>query len=131
MRLFLAAFFSLMMSSALAGGVSPLWEGEMTQFDASGAKTYPVRLTRLGDSISSEYPTLNCRGNWRLIATHRNYKIYEESIYDGRLMKGQAEGCIDGIVTFYDGWKEAHFSWFASFEGQPTTAWAIVKPAAR
>lgn len=115
-------------ASALASGLAPHWDGHITQYDARGTTTYPVRLTRLGDSISSEYPTLKCRGQWTLISARGDYKIYEERIVAGRLTKGAQEGCIDGIVTFRDGWKEAQFGWFASFEGQPTSAWAVVKP---
>jgi hypothetical protein len=115
-------------NAAAAGGMAPVWAGQMTQYDASGTKTYPVRLIRLGDSITSEYPTLKCRGTWTQIGARGDYKIYEERIGDGRLTKGAAQGCIDGIVTFRDGWKEAHLGWFASFEGEPTSAWAVLKP---
>jgi hypothetical protein len=113
---------------ALSGGVAPDWRGTMTQSDSGGAQSYPIHLTRLGDSISVDYPTLKCSGTWKLVAAHGDYKIYEERISRGRLTKGAPQGCIDGIVMFRDGWTEAHLGWFASFEGAPTSAWAIVKP---
>lgn len=128
---FFVAALPISFPAVNAGGMPPVWEGQMTQYDARGTTNYPLRLIRLGDSISSEYPTLKCRGTWTLIATKTDYKVYEERIVEGRLVKGVNQGCIDGIVTFRDGWKEAHLGWFASFEGQPTSAWAVVKPVAR
>jgi hypothetical protein len=111
-----------------AADMAPKWQGLMTQYDKSDAGTYPIHLIRLGDSISVEYPQQKCSGTWSLIATHGDYKIYEERITVGRLTKYADEGCIDGIVTFRDGWKEAHLSWFAVFEGQPSFAQAVVRP---
>jgi hypothetical protein len=102
-RFLLAVALSCLPIAARAASMPPIWEGQMTQYDGQGTTNYPVRLVRLGDSISSEYPTLKCRGTWTLIATKADY----------------------------NGWKEAHLGWFASFEGQPTSAWAVVKPAAR
>ena len=68
------------------------WEGTGYQIDSD--TTWTMSFKARGKRYSIEYPSLNCRGTWRLISVNSRRAIFRERITSGR------EACVDqGVVT--------------------------------
>ena len=68
------------------------WEGTGYQMDT--ATTWTMNFRAQGKRFSIEYPSLNCRGTWKLISGNSRRAIFRERITTGR------EACVDkGLVV--------------------------------
>jgi hypothetical protein len=68
------------------------WEG--TGFQIDTGTTWTMSFSARGKQFSIEYPSLNCRGTWRLISVNSRRALFRERITVGR------EACADrGLVT--------------------------------
>lgn len=68
------------------------WEGTGYQIDTG--TTWTMNFRARGKRYSIEYPSLNCRGTWRLISVNSRRATFRERITFGR---GE---CVDqGLVT--------------------------------
>lgn len=130
MRLFASlAAVVLSTTSALAGGasVSGNWSGEMRQIDPTQESSYPMTLTITGAKGKSSYPTLNCAGTWtRIGETKEGYAIFKETA-----VNEPNASCIDGVVIVYPDAGKLVLGWFASFEGTPSLASAVLAKDAK
>ena len=92
----LCLFFSLTVVVCPQNGsrawLNGTWEGKGYQFDTD--TTWTVNFKARGKRYSIEYPSLNCRGTWRLISVNSQRAMFREHITVGR---GE---CVDqGVVT--------------------------------
>lgn len=118
---------SLAVQPTQAGGIDGVWSGPMRQVDVSAEKTYPMTLTFKGGKGYSEYPDLKCGGLWKRIGTAPGgYAVYAEKITHGAEVVGDAGGCIDGIITVSVKGDRAVLGWFASVDGEPSLASAVL-----
>jgi hypothetical protein len=68
------------------------WEGTGYQIDSG--TTWTMNFTARGRQFTIEYPSLNCRGTWRLIRVNSRRATFRERITVGR------NECVDqGLVT--------------------------------
>jgi hypothetical protein len=125
MRLFLSvAAVVLSVAPAIAGerGVSGSWSGEMRQIDPTVETRYPMVLRLDGETGASLYPTLKCGGAWaRIGETKDGYTIYKETV-----VNEPGATCIDGYAIVHAGDGKLVLGWFASFEGAPSLASAVL-----
>lgn len=131
---FAVAFVSGASLCATAGAkdAQQTWAGQMRQVDVTAEKSYPMTLTFKGGKGYSEYPTLKCGGVWRRIGTlKKQYEIYEEQITHGSEIKDGTGGCINGVVTLAVKGDKAVLGWFASVDGEPSLASAVLSQAAK
>ncbi|MEQ1865470.1 MAG: hypothetical protein ABL996_12585 [Micropepsaceae bacterium] len=122
----LASFAAIALStmSAWAGGasVSGNWSGEMRQVDPTRETSYAMTLTITGAKGKSSYPSLNCSGTWaRIGETKEGYAIFKETV----LNEAEAS-CIDGLAIVRIDAGKLVLGWFASFEGTPSLASAVL-----
>jgi hypothetical protein len=116
--------FVLSATSALASGanVSGNWTGEMRQVDPTREASYPMSLTITGAKGKSSYPSLNCSGTWaRIGQTKEGYAIFKETA-----VNEPEASCIDGVVIVRVDEGKLVLGWFASFEGTPSLASAVL-----
>lgn len=114
----------LSISSAWAGGagVSGNWSGEMRQVDPTRESSYPMTLTIAGTKGKSSYPSLNCSGTWaRVGETKEGYAIFKETV-----VNEPEASCIDGLAIVRVDAGMLVLGWFASFEGTPSLASAVL-----
>ena len=110
-------------SVAVAGN----WSGEMRQIDTENESKYPMTLSLQGNKGTSSYPTLKCGGTWsRISETKDGYAIYKEKI-----INEPGGTCIDGIAIVQPYAGKLMLGWFASFEGAPTLASAVLAKEAQ
>ncbi|MBP6010725.1 MAG: hypothetical protein KBA31_00730 [Alphaproteobacteria bacterium] len=117
--------------AAGASGVSVIgtWTGEMRQIDPDRESSYPMTLTIApkGGKGTTSYPSLNCKGTLtRITETKSGYAIYQEKISNG-----PDAHCIDGLVLVTADGGKLVLGWFATFEGAPSLASALLTPAAK
>jgi hypothetical protein len=99
------------------------WAGEMRQIDVDNETRYPMTLTLKGKTGATSYPTLNCRGELTKIAdTKSGYAIYQE-----RIANEPGATCIDGVVLITTDAGKLVLGWFATFDGLPTVATAMLR----
>jgi hypothetical protein len=130
MRVVLAWTIALAAMSGVASagsvGLDGLWAGEMRQIEATEEVRYPMTLTIAGKSATADYPTLNCIGTWTRIASKNGYTIYAETVTN---RKGAS--CIDGMVMVTMDKGRVVLGWFASYDGAPSVATAVLSKAAK
>jgi len=109
---------------AQAGGASlnGSWAGEMRQVDVDRESRYPMKLTLKDNSGTTAYPTLKCTGALTRVAeTKLGYAIYQENVTN------EPDGaCIDGIVLVTTDAGKIVLGWYATFEGEPSLASAVL-----
>jgi hypothetical protein len=99
------------------------WAGEMRQVDVDNETRYPMALTLKGKTGATSYPTLNCSGALTKIAdTNGGYAIYQE-----RITNQPGATCIDGVVLVTTDAGKLVLGWFATFDGTPTVATAVLR----
>lgn len=109
-----------------AGGMSGSWSGQMRQIEANAETAYPMTLSFAGKSATSNYPTLNCSGTWTRVASKNGYVIYAEKVTN---TKGAS--CIDGMVMVTMDEGKVVLGWFASYDGAPSVATAVLSRTAK
>lgn len=115
-------------SRAKAPAGEVVWSGIMRQVDVSAEKSYPMTLTFKGSKAYSEYPELKCCGVWKRVGTAPGgYAIYAETITHGAEIKDGFGGCVNGIITVFTKGDTAVLGWFASVDGDPSLASAVLK----
>jgi hypothetical protein len=123
----LASLAVLVAGSSLASAdpvsVNGSWAGEMRQVDVDNETRYPMTLTLKGKTGETSYPTLNCGGALTKIAdTKGGYAIYQE-----RITNEPGGTCIDGVVLVTTDAGKLVLGWFATFEGAPAVATAVLR----
>jgi hypothetical protein len=111
-------------SPSMAGGVNVagMWSGEMRQIDVDQETKYPMLLSLKGNKGTSSYPTLKCSGSWsRIGETKEGFAIYKEKITNE-----PGGSCIDGITIVQPYAGKLTLGWFATFDGAPTVASAVL-----
>ena len=98
----------------------------MRQIDPDQETRYPMTLVLKGTTGATSYPTLQCSGALTKVAeTKSGYTIYQEKITN------EPDGsCVDGIVTVTTDAGNVVVGWFATFEGAPTVATAVLSKGA-
>jgi hypothetical protein len=98
------------------------WTGEMRQVDADRESRYPMMLSLNGAKGTTAYPTLKCAGTLSRVGTTKSgYVIYQETV------KNEAGGsCIDGVILVTTDAGKLVLGWYASFQGAPSLASAVL-----
>jgi hypothetical protein len=86
-----------------------------------------MTLSLAGGKGTSSYPTLKCKGVWtRIGRTADGYDVFQEKI-----VNEPGATCIDGVAAVYLDDDKLVLGWFASFEGTPSLASAVLERGAK
>ena len=97
------------------------WQGTLNQI---GHSSYPMSVTITPDGATSNYPSLDCTGEWTLVGASGDFTFYIETITRGR--HDQGGRCIDGSVTTSVINGKLQVGWIGSFSGQPIAAIGVL-----